>query len=209
MPESNYEKTKRRVQAEFSSHSPDAIVKKFSLQEDAAGIYVPFLGRTYRIHRQTGQTVWSEDGFQTCFPAGFEETLSLFDLLIDSAPDCAPSFSYCKINSLPSLSRTASAPGSDCVCTETAQRIQSAPAAFCAACARLGGRPFGIGDLSYRIPVFRELCAVAEFWFADEEFAPVLQILWDSAVLRYVRYETVWYIQSHLLRRLREEMDCL
>ena len=207
MPLSNYEITKRRVQAEFSAHDIDACVRKFSLAEDERYLYLSFIGRNYRICKADGCVQWSEDRFITCSEAGFNETLSLFDLLLDSAPNCAPAGTYCRTNSLPGLTRTAAAPADEDFFSEAGVRIQEHPEKFRAACRALGGTPEGIGDISYRIPIFGNLCAVAQFWFADDEFGPRLNVLWDSNMLQYVRYETVWYIHGHLLSRLREEME--
>lgn len=204
---SNYEITKRRVQAEFPAHDIDACVRKFSLVSDARFLYLTFLGRAYRISKADGCVQWSEDGFITCSEAGFNETLSLFDLLLDSAPDCAPAGTFCRTNSLPGLTRTASAPADEDFFSAEATQIEKDPPRFHKACQALGGRPEGIGDISYRVPIFQNLCALVQFWFSDEDFGPQLNVLWDSHMLQFVRYETVWYIHGHLLSRLREEME--
>ena len=41
--------------------------------------------------------------------------------------------------------------------------------------------------------------------FADDEFPAQLQFLWDSGALRFVHYETIFYIMGHVLNRLEEE----
>ena len=199
---SNYEITKRRVQAEFASHDLAPALEKFSLTADERYLYLRFVSTPCRIERDSGRIFCSDDGFAYCKEAGFELTLSVFDLLFDSRPDCRPAGVYCRINSLPGLVKTASAPAEDAVVPSQAHRVQSDPEAFCRACERLGGSPFGIGDLSYRLPIFEALCAVVQFWFSDADFPPQLQILWDRNILQYVRYETVWYIRGYLMERL-------
>ena len=204
---SNYEKTRLRVLAELPQHDLSAAARKFGLPEDEDGVYLTFVGRNYRIGKTDGSIRCSDDGFAASPEAGFDETLAICDLLLDSAPDCAPTGVYCRLGSLPAMTRTASAPTDDGLTDGPAAMIQTDPERFCSACERLGGERFGQGDLSYRVPIFQKLCAQLQFWFRDEEYPPQLNILWDSGISRYVRYETAWYIRSHLLRRLREEME--
>ena len=42
---------------------------------------------------------------------------------------------------------------------------------------------------------------------SDDEFDAQLQIFMDKNVLKFIRYETVWYAVSHLMKRLTEEME--
>ena len=204
MRQNNYEITKRRVQAEFPTRDLRPAVQKFGLKADADDLYLNFCSRDYRIDRKSGVVRWSEDGFLTCTEAGFNEVLTIFDLLFDSAPDCTPDGSYCRVNSLPGLVKTAAAPADDTLISGPVLQIQEDPDAFRRACERLGGKPYGIGDISYRLPVFGPLCAVVQFWFADEDFGPQLQMFWDRNLLQYLRYETVWYLYGHLLHRISE-----
>ena len=61
--------------------------------------------------------------------------------------------------------------------------------------------------MAYRLPLFPFLPLVLQFWDSDEEFGPVVKIMWDENVLRYMHYETTFYAVSHLWRRLAEEME--
>ncbi len=45
-----------------------------------------------------------------------------------------------------------------------------------------------------------------QFWDGDDEFGPVLKIMWDRRTLAFMRYETTYYAAGHLLERLREMM---
>ena len=71
-------------------------------------------------------------------------------------------------------------------------------------CLRIGGIPFGKGDISFKIPVFKDLCIVVAFWEADEDFPPQLQIKPDTNTLDYMRYETIWYMAGCLVTELRK-----
>lgn len=202
MAVSNYEITKHRVEAEFHTHDLAPVLEKFSLRTDERFLYLTFVSMPSRIDRVSGKITCSEDGFVTCEEADFNLTLSVFDLLIDSKPDCSPAGSYCRVNSLPGVVKTASAPAEDEMFRTHAARIEADPESFRRACLSLRGEPYGIGDISFRIPIFGELSAVLQFWFSDEDFPPQLQVLWDRNMLQYVRYETVWYIRGYLMERI-------
>ena len=71
-----------------------------------------------------------------------------------------------------------------------------------AACERLGGTPGTVGDVSYTIPLFGFFPVTLQFWDGDEEFDPVLKLMWDRRTLDFMRYETTYYAADHLLQRL-------
>ena len=48
------------------------------------------------------------------------------------------------------------------------------------ACERLGGSPGKVGDVSYTIPLFDFFPVMLQFWDGDDEFGPVLKIMWDG-----------------------------
>ena len=66
------------------------------------------------------------------------------------------------------------------------------------------GIPYGRGDVSYLLPVFRDLNAVVSFWESDEEFAPKLNFLCDGNTLNFMHYETMMYLLCHIAERLEE-----
>ena len=78
------------------------------------------------------------------------------------------------------------------------------PEAFAAACERLGGETLPGADIGYAVELIDGLRIFIRLWHGDEEFSPRLSCLWDENVLRYIRYETTWYAQGLLLKRLRE-----
>ena len=80
------------------------------------------------------------------------------------------------------------------------------PDRFRWACRFLGGEPWPAGDIGFRIPLFCDLSAVLKFYHSDEEFPAQLTLLWDRNTLRFVRYETVYYIAGVLMSRLKTLM---
>ena len=73
----NYLVSRDRAQRWFLGTDQEQVIRQWNLAHSEQWIYVDFLGRTYRICRTTGAVMrcW-EDG-----QAGYEETLSVFDLL--------------------------------------------------------------------------------------------------------------------------------
>ena len=43
------------------------------------------------------------------------------------------------------------------------------------------------------------------FWDADEEFPAQLRFLWDRNTLKFLHFETVYYVIGHLLGKLAAE----
>ena len=76
-----------------------------------------------------------------------------------------------------------------------------------AACEALGGTPWGKGDVSYMIPLYRGLQFVFSFWNSDDEFPASASVLFDSNSLKYMHYETLWYCLGHIFSRIKEEME--
>ena len=75
---------------------------------------------------------------------------------------------------------------------------------FRTACANMGAEPQNMGDIGHRLQIFPDLPMCLKFYFGDEEFPPQLTLLWDKNTLRFVRYETVYYIAGCLQKRLLE-----
>ena len=70
--------------------------------------------------------------------------------------------------------------------------------------ARLAG-----ADVTAQIPVFSFFPVLLQFWEGDDEFAPQIRILWDSQTMKFLNFETTYYLQGDLLDRLAELMDVI
>ena len=46
-----------------------------------------------------------------------------------------------------------------------------------------------------------------QFWESDDEFEAEMKLKWDTNVLSYMRFETVYYAMGHVLQRLKEIMN--
>ena len=197
----NYQFSRDRAQAYFLRFDQQALVDAWNLRHDEQYLYPDFLGRPYRICRKTG-CVFRPDGQE----AGFEESLSLFDLLCHESPRKTLSGSFAPVNSL--KGRPPIGVGTD-FHSEIASRFDRQQDAFQTACLSLGGSAIPLGDLGFSFPVFEELTVRLKFYSSDADFPASVVLLWDENMLQYVYYETVFYIAGFLLHRILEQMDAL
>lgn len=202
---SNYEITKRRVQREFLKYNQEKMIEKFHLKSDEDFLYIKFIGRFYRLDRKSGYLEWSKDDFCSCTEADFNEALTIYDLLCDSKENCCTAGEYVNLKSMSRIQASSKKLG-DGLFKGNGKPFDHKEVQLCRACEQLGGVRAGKGDVAYEIPIFDFLNCRIQFWNSDEEFEAQLQVFMDKNTLEFIRYETVWYAVSHLLKRLQEEM---
>lgn len=199
----NYEITRDRVEQAFTRYDQAAMIEKFHLEHDADFLYIRFLSAPYRIGRSTGRVERLERSGPV--HAGFNETMTIFDVLCESKPDCRLSGQFVRVNDLDGIPRTARL--GDNLFDGSARAFTHRTDALRFACERLGGTAGTVGDVSYQIPLFDFFPVMLQFWDGDDEFEAVLKIMWDRRTLDFMRYETTWYAAGRLLERLEEMMD--
>ena len=92
----NYALARDRAQAYFLGFDQTQLISAWNLKYDDENLYVDFLGRAYAIHRKTGAVTQVFSGEQ----AGFEEVLSIFDLLCHPGENKTVSAAFAPVNSL-------------------------------------------------------------------------------------------------------------
>lgn len=219
---SNYETTKKESQKLFLKYDQQRMINKFHLEHDDDFLYIEFVARRYRIDRHNGSVEWKENAEQANAPqiadckydehssvknesglwheAGFEEVLSIFDVLCYSKDDCRLSGNYCSISNVKGAN-LAAAPGND-MFAPAARSFDHHIDRLAAACEALGGTKEKIGDVSYKIPVFPFLSIQLQFWEGDDEFPPQLKFMWDENILQFMHFETTFYVTGHVIDRL-------
>lgn len=197
---SNYEITQRQMARAFAGYDQEAMIRKFRLAHDENYLYVNLLNRPYRIHRSSG-AVTRTDGAETC-EAGFNEAMTLYDVLCASQPDCAAAGEFVSINHLVNAAGKPEQSGG--LSARQTALFDHREDALSRACEALGGVKWGKGDVAYQLPLFDFLPAAIQFWSSDEEFPASLRLLWDKNVLQFMHFETVWYAAGHLMERLEE-----
>lgn len=198
----NYAITTARAAQLFLGYDSAAMAEKFALPLDEEFLYITFVAAPYRVSRKTGLV--ERLGGDEPAPAGFNESLTIYDVLCDSKPGCRLSGRYCRVNSLPGVAQTAGL-GND-LFDSYAGRFDRDPAALARACEALGGTPLSGADVGYMLPLFPFLPVQLRFWRGDEDFPPSLQLLWDEYALQFMRYETTYYAAGHLFDRLCGEI---
>ncbi|MCM1149790.1 MAG: DUF3786 domain-containing protein [Butyricicoccus sp.] len=204
---SNYDIMRDRMELEFVRYDQGAMLRKFGLKSDAGYIYLRFAGRDYRIHRATGRAEWYCPARREYIHADYGASMTIFDMLAWSRPDCALDGRFVPPGALGGMVQSSASSGIG---------IFSGQAAFFAgrcdelrwACLELGGRPAdAAGDVSAMLPLFDFFPVMLQFWDADEEFGAVLKFMWDKNTTDFIHYETVAFATGHLIERLKECME--
>lgn len=203
---SNYEKMKNDMAKVFLKYNRETMIRKFDLSYDENFLYLVCLNRDYRISYLTGQVEWSEDDFGTVKSADYNETMTIYDILCNSVEHCQLAHEWVNVKSLPSVLGGNLARGGDFF-QYAADYFVGKTKELENACKALGGKKLEKGDVAYELALFPFLPVVVRFWESDEEFPASLQILTDKNMLDYMHYETVMFALSHLMSRLKEEMD--
>ena len=207
MKESNYEITKKRTAELFLKYDQESMIQKYNLKHDVDYLYLDFLGQTYRLSRATGLVERCSEELCPVEEAGYNEAMSVYDILCYAKDDAFLSGQYCPTNSLTGIIKTSCSHPADGSFQEEARYFDTRTEVLAEACQALGGVPEGKGDVAYRIQVFPFLPVIVQFWNSDEEFEPELQFLWDTNVLQYLHFEILWYVMGHMVKRLREMVE--
>lgn len=203
---SNYEITKRRTQRQIPAYDIAAAAKKLGLETDGRRLCFKFIGRDFLVDWADGSVRKKRSEDEAWEEAGFNEAMTIYDLLCWSEEGASVSGEYTPMQNLSRVSNARSYAGEG-MFKKDEELFDGRDEELAQACRALGGTPWGKGDVSYRIPVFGPLSAVLSFWDSDEEFPASLRLMCDTNTLRFMHYETVWYMASCLLERVRELLD--
>ena len=202
MLKSNYEIMRDRMQIQFLEYDQIHMIEKFRLKYDEEYLYIKFVGRLYRINRRNGKAEWSEDAFKSCTDAGYNEAMSIFDILCYSKDGCHLSGKFCNINQLKGTVQSSGVGGT--IFYHQIRYLDGKAEKLCRACEILGGRKEKVGDVAYCLYPFDFLPMMLQFWNSDEEFPANLKIMWDENILDYVHFETAQFMAGHVLHRIKE-----
>ena len=195
----NYDRMLLAAQQRFLEYDAAQLAQKSGVTDQGRELATCFFGQQTIIRKTDGQIFI--DGRN----ADFGEGLSVLDWLCDRKSDANASMDFCPIGSLPGVyvgggNLNMDMPG-------LAMAIHENPEGFRTACANMGAEPQNMGDIGHRLQIFPDLPMCLKFYFGDEEFPPQLTLLWDKNTLRFVRYETVYYIAGCLQKRLLGLME--
>lgn len=199
MSESNYDVMARQARALFLQYDQQAMLEKFPLDFDEDAMYVPFLNAIYRLDRRSGQITAGE------MPAPSNAVMSIYDMLCYSKGRPQLSGTWKSQGALSRIS-TWGQRSADML-ARTAALFSGKAADLQRACEALGGVKGPAGDVSAVFPMFPFFPVCLQFWDGDEEFPPVLQILWDENALDFVHHETLWYMSGFLCQAIIEQIS--
>lgn len=192
----NYDVMLADAQRRFTGYDMDALARKSGVSKEDGFLCTSFLGQPAQVEKATGQ-VWVAG-----LPGDFGQTLSVLDWLCDRKEDAVAAEEFCPVSSLPGVYVSGS--GLNMAMPRVAEKIHQDPRWFSSVIEKLGGKREPLGDIGCRLPLFPDLPMCLKFYFGDEEFPPSLTLLWDKNILRFVRYETVYYIAGCLQKLLLE-----
>lgn len=203
---SNYDLQLLQAQRGFLRYDLDKIASRFRLDADKAFLYLPFLGRPYRISRASALVEVQEHG--EWIPAGFHTGMTFFDILTN--PDGIPVLSgqWCAHASLNAV-HGGTLKGEMAISPEAALPFAGKCAKLRQVCESLGAAPAEKGDYACILPLFPWFSVLLRFYEADEDFPVQLILLWDKYTTRYLRYETTFYTTSAILNRLQSMINAL
>jgi len=210
--ESNYDKAKTKVEAKFAELDTDSLAKKWNLDTDEKYIYISIFLCDYRIEKATGRV---EAKYQEKYKelikerkellswkeGTYDETFTIFDLLTFSEDKPFPKGEYCRLNSLHGISKF-SAPMDGKMCNELLELTKGSKGKLKKLCEAVGGTPHGKGDYSALLVLFQDLKVQITLWEADEEFPAQMYLMWDENMLKYIKFETIWYLAAMVLTQL-------
>ena len=200
---SNYEKQVFAAREIFLKYDQRIMTERFPIKSDEKYLYLKFLGTDYRVCRENGEIEeQKEEGYVPCLD--YQVVMALYDILC--YPKGRPALSG-EWRTLASLQVTHSSPSADKFTAPYGKLFSGKAGALADACKRLGGRRLDVpasADVSWEIPVFSFFPVAFSFLEGDEEFSPVITLLWDKNSLDFMHFETLYYVMNHLLERLKE-----
>lgn len=189
-----------QMETEFLHYDQEKMIRKYELEHDRSYLYLTFVGRRCRINRSSGRVEWTEDHFVHAVHADYNISMTIFDVLCYAKDDCCLSGRFVPVSQLKGTIQSAS-PGNT-MFDSVAKKFDHRSEQLSRACELLGGQKENVGDVSYRIPLFDFLPVILQFWNSDEEFPPVLKLMWDENILSYMHFETTFFAAGHLWERL-------
>ena len=197
----NYEILVEEARRRFSSMDMVEVLNRTGIDPQDGYFRIRLLGRGYAVSAEDG-TVTRDDGE----PSGTTVPMILYDLLGYSQKGASPSGEYTQVQNLAKVVSTVKYAGQG-MHDRNAQGMDGKDEQLKAACEKLGGTPWGKGDVSYMIPLTGDLKFVFSFWNSDDEFPASASVLFDKNSLQYMHYETLWYCLGHIFSRIKEEME--
>ena len=187
---SNYDKQVDIGRKIFLNYDQEALIQKYTLDADADFLYLTYLGTKCRINRKTGAIdEMIDDIYTEC--REYTVVMTIYDMLCHGDSSSLPPLSG-KWTLVGNFAAAGSSPDANLF----AQKY---------ACTAIGGEildSIAGADVTARIPAFSFFPVLLQYWEKDEEFPPQVRLLWDDQSMKYLNFETTYYLQGDLLEHL-------
>ena len=165
--------------------------------EGVARAELPFLGTPYLIKGPEGDVCYKEDTGKE--PALWEKIIVLHYF---TTSDGTPlSQKWISVKEIPD-SRLYLTNFEKRAVTPLLGRFGNNPEKIWEPARKLGGRKADVGDVAFTLPVFPRVPITLQFWKADEEFPPRINILFDKTIIHYLPTEDIILASQMLTFRL-------
>ena len=199
---SNYEIMRNQMRSEFIKYDQTMMIQKYSLKNDSEYLYLDFVLRHYRINRKNGIAEWSDDCFRNYVEADYNESMTIHDVLCYGKNTSGLSGKYCSLNMLKGTVKS-STPGNN-MFQRAADYFSGKVKELEAVCELMGERVDLKGDVAIKLYPFSFLPVILQYWEADDEFPANLKFMFDENILKYMHYETIFFMTGHLIRRIQD-----
>lgn len=207
---SNYEIMRQNAGKAFLTFDHGRIARKLGLKFQDGRLYIKLFDRDYTVDCSTG------DVFYNGIAAGYDEAMVVYDILCDSKENALPAGEYTLLQQLAPVQSAMQYFAGQGMFARYEKQFDKRTEELEMICLGMSGEKYGKGDMSVRIPMFRDrrdaehtedLSIVISFWESDEDFPAQLQLFTDKNLLQYIHYETAWYMFSYLLTRIAASFD--
>lgn len=200
---SNYDKQVDIGRKIFLNYDQEALIQKYTLDADADFLYLTYLGTKYRINRKTGAIdEMIDDIYTEC--REYTVVMTIYDMLCHGDSSSLPPLSG-KWTLVGNFAAAGSSPDANRFAQKYADAFSGRTDALKSACTAIGGEildSIAGADVTARIPAFSFFPVLLQYWEKDDEFPPQIRLLWDDQSMKYLNFETTYYLQGDLLERL-------
>lgn len=207
---SNYEIMRQNAAKAFISFDHEKLAEKLGIRLENGSLLIKLFDRDYAVDCMNG------DVFYNGTAAGYSEAMVLYDILCDSKENAMPAGEYTLLHQLSKVQSAKQYYAGQGMFAHYEKKFDKKAEVLERICLDMDGEKYGKGDMSVRIPMFRDrrdalhtedLSIVISFWESDEDFPAQLQLFTDRNLLQYIHYETAWYMFDYLLKRIESVFD--
>ena len=203
----NYEMARDKAAARFAKCDQEKMIDRLDLIADDEYIYLSFLSTPQMIDRKTGRIRSMDDMTDGWKDAGFDESLTIYDIL-DHAQDMSKlSGEFTSVSQLTSVSSAAKTFGSFSYRPDFEKKLDKNFGRLRRALEDMNGeKAESAADLAYKVPLYEDIYMLFEFYRADDEFPAKASVKWDTQILSFMHYETLFYATGYFYSRILDAL---